>query len=64
MDRQPVPRRRLHQRIAEERVIHLGGKYRLTVIAALDDVLRLAGNDVTGKALGGCDLTAGRDAFS
>jgi len=43
---QPVLRRHLHQRIAEERVIRLGGKYRLTVIAALDDVLRLAGNDV------------------
>jgi len=31
-------------------VIRLGGKNQLSVIAALDDVLRLAGDHVTGKS--------------
>lgn len=38
------------QRIAKELVIRLGRKDRLAVIAALDDVLRLTGDDVTGKS--------------
>lgn len=54
MHRQPVFGRRLDQRIAKELVIRLGGKNRLPVVAALDDVLRLAGNHVTGKARHGC----------
>lgn len=41
---------RLDQRIEKERVIRLGRKNDLPVIAALDDVLRLAGDNVTGKA--------------
>src|SRR5258706_14268194 len=36
--------------IAEVLVIHFGGEDRLPVVAALDDVLRLAGDDVAGQA--------------
>jgi len=54
MNRQFVLVRRLDQGVAEELVIGVGGKYRLAVVAALDDVLRLAGNDETGKACHGC----------
>ena len=39
-----------NQRIAQELVTRLGGKDDLPVIAALDDVLRLARNDVAGKS--------------
>ena len=38
-----------NQSVAEELIVRLGGKYYLPVVAALDDVLRLARNDVTGK---------------
>lgn len=41
---------RPNQRIAEELIVCGGCKNNLTVIAALDDVLRLTGDDVTGKA--------------
>ena len=54
MNRQPVLGRRLDQRIAKELVIRLRGKYRLPVIAALDDVLRLTRNHVTWKSRHEC----------
>ena len=40
--------------ISKELVIRLSGKNELPVIAALDDVLRLAGYNVTGKARHEC----------
>ena len=54
VDRQPMLGGRLDQGIAKELVVRLCGKDRLAVIAALDDVLRLTGNDVTGKARHEC----------
>lgn len=42
--------RSFNQRIAQELVIRLGGKDDLPVIAALDDVLRLARDDVAGES--------------
>ncbi len=36
--------------IAEVLVVGLGGEDHLAVVAALDDVLRLAGDDVAGQA--------------
>jgi hypothetical protein len=39
-----------HQRIAKEPIVRLRGKNSLPVVTALDDVLRLAGNDVAGEA--------------
>lgn len=42
--------RGFHQGVAEELVVRVGSKDDLAVIAALDDVLGLAGNNVAGKA--------------
>jgi hypothetical protein len=47
---QTVLERGLDQVIAEELIVRPGSKDRLAVIAALDDVLRLAGDDVAGKS--------------
>ena len=49
MDRQPVLGRSLDQRITKELKIRIGRKYRLPIIATLDDLLRLSGYDETGK---------------
>ena len=49
VDREAVLELRLDQRVAKELIVRLGGKDRLAIIAALDDVLRLAGDDVAGK---------------
>ena len=49
MNQKAMLDRRLNQRIAKERIVRLGGKDRPAVIAALDDVLWLAGDDVTGS---------------
>ena len=50
MNCQPVFVGRLNQRIAEILVVRVCGKDDLSVVAALDDMLRLLRNDVTGKA--------------
>jgi hypothetical protein len=47
-NRQPVLIRRLDQCNVKEQVIRLGSKNYLPGIAALDDVLRLAEDNVTG----------------
>ena len=47
---QPVFVGRLNQRIAEILVVRVRGKDDLSVVAALDEVLRLPRNDVAGKA--------------
>ena len=46
MNGEAKPFRRFDQGIPKELVIRFSGKDRLTVIAALDDVLGLAGDDV------------------
>lgn len=49
MDSQSMSCRRLDERIAEELVVRLGSKVGLAVVAALNDVLGLARDEVTGK---------------
>jgi hypothetical protein len=49
VDREAVLERSLDQGITKELIVRLGGKDGLAVVAALDDVLRLAGEDVAGK---------------
>jgi len=50
MNGEAKPSSRFDQGIPKELVIRFSGKDHLTVIAALDDVLRLAGDDVARKA--------------
>ena len=50
MARLAILLRRFDQGITKEPIVGLGAKNGLTVIAALNDVLRLTGNDVAGKA--------------
>jgi hypothetical protein len=54
VDRKAVLERGLDQRVAKELIVRLGGKDGLAVVAALDDVLGLAGDDVAGKTGHGC----------
>jgi hypothetical protein len=49
MDRESVLKRSLDERVAEKLIVRLGGKDCLEVVAALDVVLRLAGDDVAGE---------------
>jgi hypothetical protein len=49
MHLQPKAPGRFHQRIAEKHKILVAGEDSLAVIAALDDVLRLTGDDVAGE---------------
>jgi hypothetical protein len=49
VDDQTKPPCRFDHRIAKELVIHFSGEDRLPVIAALDNVLRLTGDDLAGK---------------
>jgi hypothetical protein len=50
MNRQAKPPSRFHQRIAKELIVRVGCENGLPVVAALDDVLRLTGDDETVKA--------------
>ncbi len=49
MNRQAKPPCRLHQCIAKELIVRFGSENGLAVIAALDDVLRLTGDDESGE---------------
>lgn len=49
MNGEAKPSSRFDQGVSKELVIRFSGKDRLTVIAALDDVLGLAGEDVARK---------------
>jgi hypothetical protein len=46
---------RLYQGISKVLLIRFGSKNHLAVVAALDDVLRLAGYDIAGKTGHGVD---------
>jgi len=58
MDLQSMFFRGFNKGVAEGLVVSLGGKNNLAVIAALDDVLGLAGYDVTGKTGHDCGYWA------
>ena len=48
VDAEAKPTRRLDECITEKQVVGIGRKNSLTVVTALDIVLRLTGNDVAG----------------
>ena len=50
MNRQTMCFCRLDQGIAEEQIVRIKRKHRLPIITALNDVLRLAWDDESGKA--------------
>jgi hypothetical protein len=49
VDSQPMRTRRLSERVAKKPVIRIGRKNGLSIVPALDDVLRLAWNYIAGE---------------
>ena len=50
MNRQTVRSGGLNQRVAKKLVVGIGTEHHLSIVTALDDVLRLTGDDDTRKA--------------
>ena len=50
MNRQPKPPCRLDQRIAKELIVRICCENSLPIVAALNDMLRLTGDDEAGEA--------------